>query len=168
MSPPTLPRVACPRRRASARCRPAQPIRSPRALTQRVLTQRCTAGRGGFTLIELVVVIIIIGLLAAFAVPRLSSARGRAFSSTLESDLRNLAVAEEAYYYEHGSYTQDMSRLFVTASPGVTVSVSAAGSMGWSATAVHPTADPGLCALFYGEPSSQPAPATSEGQIACR
>ena len=119
-------------------------------------------------MIELVVVVVIIGLLAAFAMPRLSGTRGRAFTAALQSDLRNLAVAEEAYYYQNGSYTQDMSRLFVTASAGVTVSVGAADSMGWGATATHPAADRSLCALFYGRPSSQPAPATNEGEIACQ
>lgn len=100
--------------------------------------------------------------------PRLNGTRGRAFTATLQSDLRNLAVAEEAYYLQNGSYTQDMSRLFVAASAGVTVSVSAADSMGWGATAVHPSADRDVCAIFYGSPSSQPAPATSEGTIACQ
>lgn len=124
--------------------------------------------RRGFTLIELVVVVVVLGLLAAFALPRLRSTRGRAYTSTLQSDLRNLAVAEEAYYYQHGVYTPDLSRLFVTVSSGVTVSVSAADSMGWGATAVHPAADRSLCALFYGRPPSQPAPATIEGEIACQ
>ncbi len=119
-------------------------------------------------MIELVVVVVILALLAAFAMPRLSGTRGRAFTATLQSDLRNLAVAEEAYYYQNGSYTQDMTRLLVTASNGVSVNISAADSMGWGATAAHPSADRDVCAIFYGSPTSQPAPATSEGTIACQ
>lgn len=124
--------------------------------------------RRGFTLIELVAVVVIIGLLATFALPRLRSTRGRAYTSTLQSDLRNLAVAEESYYYQHGAYTQDLSRLLVTVSAGVTVSISVADSRGWGATAAHPAADRSLCALFYGQPASPPAPATTEGEIACQ
>jgi prepilin-type N-terminal cleavage/methylation domain-containing protein len=62
--------------------------------------------RSGFTLIELLVVVVVIGVLAAIAVPRYSNAREKSKASVLISDLRNLATAEEGYFYEHRSYAR--------------------------------------------------------------
>ena len=62
----------------------------------------------GFTLIELMIVIAIIGILAAIAIPQFSSYRKRAYNSAAESDLKNAATAEEAYFVDHQEYgTQD-------------------------------------------------------------
>ncbi|WP_457601037.1 prepilin-type N-terminal cleavage/methylation domain-containing protein [Hydrogenivirga sp.] len=58
----------------------------------------------GFTLIELLVVIAIIAILAAIAIPQFAKYRMRAFNSAAESDLRNLATAEEALYADFQIY----------------------------------------------------------------
>jgi len=58
----------------------------------------------GFTLIELLVVIAIIGILAAIAIPQFKSYRQRGFDAGARSDLRNAAVAEEAYFVDGDSY----------------------------------------------------------------
>ncbi len=59
---------------------------------------------GGFTLIELLVVIAIIGILAAIAIPQFAAYRKRAFVADVKSNLRNAAVAEEAYFVDHNKY----------------------------------------------------------------
>jgi len=52
----------------------------------------------GFSLLEVLVVMAVIGLLAAIAIPQFMSYRSEAIDAQLKSDLRNAAVAIESYY----------------------------------------------------------------------
>ena len=61
--------------------------------------------RKGFTLIELLIVVVIIGILAAIAIPKFANTKQQAYVATLKSDLRNLVVAEEAYFANKTTYT---------------------------------------------------------------
>jgi type IV pilus assembly protein PilA len=65
----------------------------------------------GFTLIELMIVIAIIGILAAIAIPQFSAYRVRSYNSAAQADLRNLATAEEAYYVDFSKYTNTPANL---------------------------------------------------------
>jgi type IV pilus assembly protein PilA len=65
----------------------------------------------GFTLIELMIVIAIIGILAAIAIPQFSAYRMRSYNSAAESDLRNAATAQEAYYVDNQTYKADPNAL---------------------------------------------------------
>jgi prepilin-type N-terminal cleavage/methylation domain-containing protein len=58
----------------------------------------------GFTLIELMIVIAIIGILAAIAIPQFSAYRMRSYNTAANADLRNAATAQEAYYVDFQSY----------------------------------------------------------------
>ncbi len=60
-------------------------------------------GEGGFTLIELLVVVIIIGILAAIAIPVYLNQRQKAYDSTAQSDLRNMATSMEAFYTDNNA-----------------------------------------------------------------
>jgi prepilin-type N-terminal cleavage/methylation domain-containing protein len=58
----------------------------------------------GFTLIELLVVMAIISALTAIMVPKYSEYRARAYDTRAQMDLRNVALAEEAYYLDNENY----------------------------------------------------------------
>ena len=58
----------------------------------------------GFTLIEMLVVIIIIGILAATAIPVFLNQRSRGYDASAQSDLRQLSGFEEAMIHDIGRY----------------------------------------------------------------
>jgi prepilin-type N-terminal cleavage/methylation domain-containing protein len=120
----------------------------------------------GFTLIELLIVVVIIGILASIAIPKFASTKGKAYTAMMRSDLRNLATAEESYYYSTDTYSTDLTAINFSPSQGVTVTVGEATVSGWSATDSHVGASSANCAMFIGT-AAPPAPATVESVVAC-
>jgi len=123
----------------------------------------------GFTLIELLIVVVIIGLLAAIALPKFGFTKERAYVSTMKSDLRNLATAQEAYWNDYATYyagSIPSSQLLYKPSPNVTISVAEATSGGWSASSSH-IGTPVTCAIYTGSAAVLP-PATSAGLVTCQ
>lgn len=71
--------------------------------------QRPTARRG-FTLIEIMVAVVIIGLIASLAVPSLNRARQNSQNAAVINDLRTFAAAFETYAMMYGQWPTDVSR----------------------------------------------------------
>ena len=61
-------------------------------------------GREGFTLIEIMLVVVIIGILAAIAIPNFLSFRMKALNSSALSDTKNVATAQELMHSTNRSY----------------------------------------------------------------
>ena len=68
-------------------------------------------GEGGFTLIELMVVVLIIAILLAIAIPTFLGARKRAQDRAAQSNIRNALTAEKTYYTDNQLYTADATTL---------------------------------------------------------
>ena len=121
--------------------------------------------RRAFTLVEVLIAIVILGILSALAVPRVADSRERAYIAVMRMDLRNLATAQEGYYAEYFGYTADLAQLgnFLF-SPGVTLQGPIAASpTGWSATARH-AGTSATCSVGVG---TGVLPGYSDGQVHC-
>jgi prepilin-type N-terminal cleavage/methylation domain-containing protein len=121
----------------------------------------------GFTLIELIIVVVIIGLLVSIVVPKFANGKERAIVTSMRGDLHNLIGAQEGYFSNANTYYNGPlpGTLPYNTSPGVVVTLSGVTPSGWGATASH-FGTTKTCAVFMGT-TAPPPPATAEGQIAC-
>lgn len=65
----------------------------------------------GFTLIEFLIVIAIIGILAAILIPNLLGARARAHDSTAASCAKQISTAQEVVFIDTDAYSADLAAL---------------------------------------------------------
>ncbi|MFI5233473.1 MAG: type IV pilin protein, partial [Gemmatimonadales bacterium] len=109
------------------------------------------------------IVVVIIGILAAIAIPKFANTKEKAYVASMKSDLRNLVTAQEAYFSDNNSmYAASTTNLGTNYRPstGITVTISGASGTGWSATATS-VSTAKTCNITLGSGS------TDEGDPLC-
>ncbi len=76
-------------------------------MTSKNTTPLSTPVRSGFTLVEIMIVVVIIGLLAAMAIPAFQKVRNYSYASRLANDFRSFAGAFEIHALEVGTWPAD-------------------------------------------------------------
>ena len=71
-------------------------------------------GRKGFTLVEVLIVVIIIGILAAIGIPQFSASIEKAKGGEARAGLGHIQTGEKVYYAENETYTTALGNLDIT------------------------------------------------------
>ena len=110
--------------------------------------------RSAFTIIELLVVVLIIGILASIAIVKFGESKRRAYLAAMQSDLRGLATVAESQFTSDNSYADVVAP---QGSEGVTLTFTGSPS-GWSAAARHVGVPEVECSIAAGALLAADAP----------
>ena len=129
---------------------------------------RSESQRSGFTLIELLIVMMLVGILALIVWARFGGIYERAYRSSMVSDLRTVASAQELYYAVNMTYGGVTDLTSYSPTDGVTVTINHADNLGFAAVATHAGAPTVSCAYYTGDvPAGTHDPATQPDVPMC-
>ncbi len=105
-----------------------------------IMRKRRHDSEEGFTLIELMVVVLIIAILLAIAIPTFLGARKRAQDRAAQSSLRNALTAAKTIYTDNSSYSGADSTALAAVEPSLTFVAAGTDSTGAKIVSVNPAA----------------------------
>src|SRR3954471_4074746 len=127
----------CPR--AGTRARSSIAItRRPIQMLQKLMERRRKGSEEGFTLIELMVVVLIIAILIAIAIPTFLGARQRANNRAAQSSLRNALTAAHIIFTDNNDSTAATAGAVSAVEPSLTFVANTASSSGPKTVSVKP------------------------------
>jgi prepilin-type N-terminal cleavage/methylation domain-containing protein len=97
---------------------------------------RAKRGQKGFTLIELMIVVAIIGILAAIAIPQFASYRKKSYNTQAKAELKSMYTACQAYMADKATKQCSNTDSGFTPSNAVNITVTSTDT-DWTATANH-------------------------------
>ena len=106
--------------------------------------------------------VVIIGLLAAIAIPKFAATKDKAKLASVRSDIRNIMTAQEAYFFDYATYTATLNPQTFVPTPGNTAAVVQSGGS-YTVTAGNPSISSGFysCTVEVGTGS------VDENKIIC-
>ena len=110
-------------------------------MIQKILPPSANPPSRGFTLIEILMVVAVIGVLAAIAIPQFIAYRARGTDSQMKSTLKNAAIAMESYFADKKSYPTTVAAITAAgfnSTPGVTLTINLPSFSGYTLTASAP------------------------------
>jgi type IV pilus assembly protein PilA len=126
-----------------------------------ILAKRTAMAEGGaqsgFTLVELMVVLLIMAILLAIAIPTFLGVTGSARDRAAQSDLTNGLTSSKAIYASQGSYpvVANVVATLATQEPDLKFSAGAVASMSGNPVSVNVSADGQQLVLVAYSPNSQ-------------
>jgi len=121
--------------------------------------------RRGFTIIEMLAVMVVIGVLATIAYARLQTSKDKATVASMISDLHAVAQEQEAYYFQNRTYSTVLVTLNSNPSAGNVPVIVSGNSAGWSGSISNPKVSK-QCYIFVGA-AAPIGSATKDGVIDC-
>lgn len=129
----------------------------------------------GFTLIKPLIAVVLIGSLAAFAIPAFGSRTERALVAGMQSDLHKLVAAQDAFYRDNQTYaravgpTQGTVTVAFEPTGNNVIRLSSVSSAGWAGEVTNGALKGSVtrCGIFVGSGTAPNAAVKSEGAPAC-
>ena len=126
--------------------------------------------------------VLIVGIMAAIAVPKFAKQKQKAIVASMKSDLRNLVTAEEAFFSDNNDYAGaavataqvngvgGAGKVSFVPSTGNVLVLTWVSASGWKATMTNPavTGVPATCGIYTGPAANSPnAAVVQEGAPGC-
>jgi prepilin-type N-terminal cleavage/methylation domain-containing protein len=111
----------------------------------------------GFTFVEIMTALALLAVLTVIAWGKFSKSYDKALETTMMSDLRSLATAQEIYYRENLTYATDVILVSesMNPSPKSAITITDANARGWAAWTQMDATDE-RCELYVGRDVSSP------------